>query len=239
MRIVFACVLMIIVAGCTAEQWERATSMLGTAGDGQLDARTVAAGLKEALRVGTQRAVEEASSQGGYLNDPELHISLPGQLGEMADTLRSVGLGGQVDALERRMNRAAEEAAAQAAPVFMEAIAGITFEDARQILTGGETAATDYLRRATSDELRQEYRPVVERHLKSVGVIDLYNRLMDRYQALPLAPAVDFRPRDYVTDEALNGLFSLLAEEERKIRANPAARTTELLRTVFGGNSGS
>lgn len=233
--ILLACAVLIAAPGCRSEQWQNITAGLLSGPAATADTETVAAGLKEALRVGTRRAVEQASSRGGYLNDPDRRISLPGRLGQMADTLRSVGLGGQVEALEEKMNRAAEQAAGRAAPVFIEAITGITFEDARQILSGGETAATDYLRSATADELKRRYEPIMEEHLKSVGAVDLYNRLLNRYQSLPFAPAVEFRPRDYVTQEALDGLFSLLAQEERKIRTNPAARTTELLKRVFGG----
>ena len=232
--ILMACFLLVAAPGCETGQWKEVASRMAGGRGGKLDTETVAAGLRDALRVGTDRAVEEASSRGGYLENSDLRISLPGRLEKMADTLRTVGLGGQVDALEKKMNRAAEDAASEAAPVFIEAISDITFEDARGILTGGETAATDYLREATSGELKRRYRPIVEGHLESVGVIDLYNRLLNRYQSVPLAPELDFRPREYVTEKALDGLFALLAEEEQKIRKDPAARTTALLKRVFG-----
>lgn len=220
--------------GCSGTDWGKVTSgLLG--GQAGLDTETMTAGLKEALQVGIRRAVNRASSEGGYSEQPGLRITLPEKLDKMANALRSVGLGGQVNMLENKMNRAAEEAAAQATPVFIDAIKDMTFADARQILTGPDTAATDYLRRNTTGQLASLYEPIVEKHLRTVGVLDLYNRLHDRYQAVPLVPEVDFKPTNYVTGEALDGLFAMLAQEEQKIRKDPAARTTELLKRVFGG----
>ena len=235
--IVTALLVCAVGAGCAGQDWRQVSSDL-LSGTGQTDTQTIAAGLKEALRVGSQRAVQKASQKGGYLDNPELRIPLPSKVEKMANALRKVGMGGQFDKLERKMNRAAEEAAADAAPVFIDAISEMGIADARQILGGDMTAATDYLREKTSDELRNRYKPIVQEKLQSVGVVDLYNSLHDRYSKLPLAPSVQFTPEDYATDRALDGLFKLLAQEEKRIRQNPAARTTELLKQVFGGSEG-
>ena len=222
-----------LLAGCAAQDWRDVSGGLMTA-SGEPDTRTIAAGLKEALRVGARRTVDNAAREGGYLDSPEIRISLPSEFESMANTLRRIGLGGQLDNLETRMNRAAEKAAAEATPVFIDAISSMSFADARAVLAGGDTAATDYLRDATSGELRTRYSPIVDEHLQDLGVVQLYESLHDRYERIPMVPALEFTPGDYVTDRALDGLFKLLAVEEKKIRENPAARTTALLRRVFG-----
>lgn len=222
-----------LLAGCAGQDWREVSGAL-LADGGEPDTRTVAAGLKEALRVGARRTVDAVSREGGYLDNPEIRIPLPSELESMADALRRVGLSGQLDQLKIRMNRAAEKAAAQATPVFVDAISNMSFADAREVLAGSDTAATDYLRDETSDELRRRYRPIVEAQLQDLGVVELYESLHARYRQIPLVPSLEFTPRDYVTDRALDGLFKLLGDEEKRIRANPAARTTELLRRVFG-----
>jgi hypothetical protein len=195
----------------------------------------IAKGLKEALRVGTGNAVRTTSAPGGFLDDPEIHIPLPGQLGSLSKALRGVGMSSQVDQLEVTMNRAAERAAGEAAPVFLDAIGRMSFDDARQILEGEDTAATQYFRRTTSDPLTTRFRPIVESSMKEVGLVQQYDALVGRFTSLPLAKAPSLDLAGYVTQKALDGLFLVVGEEERKIRADPAARTTDLLRQVFGG----
>lgn len=199
-----------------------------------MSADTIADGLKEALAVGARNAAEAASSEGAYSGNPALRIALPEKLQPVADALRKVGLGGQVDILELKMNQAAEEAAAGAAEVFVGVIQQMTFEDARAILAGGDTAATDYLREKTYDPLKARYAPIVQKHMNSLGAVRKYKELVQQYEALPFTPKVDLDIENYVSEAALDGLFKVLAGEERKIRENPAARTTELLRKVFG-----
>lgn len=223
-----------MVLACESTDLRGLGTLLQRSSDGELTVETVTAGLKEALRVGTENAVEELSTEGGYLQNPELRIGLPEQLQKAADTVRKIGLGGQVDALEQKMNAAAEEAAGQALPIFWDSIKGMTIDDATGILRGGPTAATDYFRQTTYQPLKAEYEPVVQKRMEELGLVRLYNDLLTRYEALPLMPQVDLQLEDYVTDRALDGLYSTVAEEEQKIRENPAARTTELLRTVFG-----
>jgi len=200
-----------------------------------LNAETIAAGLKEALQVGTQRTVDSVSREGGYFENPSIRIPVPEKLEDMAGALRKIGLGGQVDAFQQRMNKAAELAAREAAPVFLEALREMTIQDARDILRGGDTAATDYFRANTADELKRRYLPLVSAEMEKHGVVSLYEDLEARYNKLPLVPRIDYQIEEYVADEALNGLFTVLGHEEKQIRENPAARTTDLLRLVFGG----
>lgn len=207
---------------------------LGGQGRGQLDSGTIVAGLKEALRIGTQNAVRTTSREGGYLENPAIRIPLPERLQGMSDALRKAGFGAQVDRLERRMNLAAEKAAAEAAPVFADALGDMTIADARGILRGGETAATEYFRDNTYSSLKERYMPIVSRQMEQLGLVRLYNDLQTRYNRIPFVPDVSVTLDDYVAEEALDGLFHMLAREETKIRENPAARTTDLLRRVFG-----
>jgi hypothetical protein len=193
-----------------------------------------AAAVREALGVATERAVALASKPGGFLDDPRIHIRPPKTVRRIGNALRAIGMGQQVDELEVGMNRAAERAAREAKPVFTAAIRGMTLEDALAIVRGGDTAATDYFRSATEAQLRARFRPIVADSLSRVGARNQYNALVERYRALPLAQPTTLDLDDYTTKKALDGLFTLLAEEERKIRRDPAKRTTRLLRSVFG-----
>jgi hypothetical protein len=193
-----------------------------------------AAALKEALRVATERAVSSTSRAGGFLDNPKIHIGLPGSLGTMASALRTVGMGAQVDELEVAMNHAAEKATSEATPVFVDAIKGMSFQDASAIVTGGDTAATDYFRKTTSTTLRTRFRPIVEAAMQKVGVAQQYEQLVGRYKSMPFASSPNLDLTSYVTDRTLSGLFTVVGEEEKSIRTNPAARATDLLKQVFG-----
>lgn len=193
------------------------------------------AGLKEALRLATQRAVQSTSQTGGFLDNAKIRIGLPGSLGKMASGLRAVGMGAQVDELEVSMNRAAEKAVGEATPVFVDAIQRMTFQDASAIVTGGDTAATDYFQKTTSDTLRTRFRPIVEQAMQKVGVAQQYEQLVGRYKTtVPFASAPKLDLNGYVTDRTLAGLFTVVGEQEKEIRTNPAARATDLLKQVFG-----
>ena len=207
----------------------------GPGDEGALDESTVIAGIREALRVGTQNTVLSTSRLDGYLGNQLIRIAIPEQLESVASTLRQVGLGGQVDELEIGMNRAAEHAAAEAREVFWNAIAGMTVSDAFGILDGGDTAATEYFRSRTEDALYNRFRPIVQEKMEEVGLSRIYATVAETYNSLPLAGTTQLIDLDeYVTDRALAGLFTVLAQEEQKIRRDPLARTTDLLRKVFG-----
>lgn len=190
--------------------------------------------IREALRVGTERTVDRTGREDGYLGNAMIRIGLPEEFRSAADRLRSFGLGGQVDDLERRMNRAAEAAATEATPIFANAIRDMRPADVFAVIRGEDDAATRYLRDQSEDTLRERYEPVVQKHLGEAGVYRVYQPLRDSYNRLPGLPALDLDLDRYVTDRALDGLFAVLAEEEGRIREDPAARTTQLLREYFG-----
>ena len=229
-------VLMLSLLGCSSIQEDLADILdAGSGGGGGLDEATVAAGIKEALRVGTENTVLSTSRLDGFLGNRLIRIAIPEQLESMASALRQVGLGGQVDELETGMNRAAEMAASEARAVFWDAIKGMTVSDAFGILNGGDTAATEYFRERTQAGLRARFRPIVQGKMDEIGLSRLYATVADTYNSLPMtgtSPLVDLD--EYVTERALSGLFTVLAQEEQKIRRDPLARTTDLLRKVFG-----
>ena len=207
---------------------------MGCAGGGLGGGNRVVDGLKQALSIGTQNAVAQTSQLGGYLDDPAIRIKLPGALDTMAKGLRLVGYGPQIDELYVGMNRAAEKAAGEAADVFLLGIRQMTFSDAMGILNGGDTAATEYFERTTRGTLFQRFEPIVTDKMGEVGVVQDYDALVSRYTALPFTKKPNLDLQDYVTNRALDGLFKVLGDEERKIRTDAAARVTPLLREVFG-----
>jgi len=195
----------------------------------------VIAGLKEALKVSTGKAVALTGRTDGYLKNEAIKILLPPKLQTAGKGLRMIGMGGQVDALEVGMNRAAEQAAPQAKAIFLRAVTKMTFDDARKILSGGnDTAATEYFKRVSSEELTTAFSPVVHRSMLNVGVVRQYNTLMQNPMAAPIANDKSFNIDNYVVGKSLDGLFYMLGEEEKKIRKDPAAQTTALLKEVFG-----
>ena len=199
---------------------------------GLTDAK-IGAGLKEALQVGTQNAVNFTGRLDGYFLNQAIKILLPDNLKSLERGLRAVGYGSQVDEFVLSMNRAAERAAPGAKQIFWDAIGEMTFDDARKILNGTETAATDYFKGKTTDKLAAAFRPVVESAMNEVGVTRQYKELVAGAQAIPFFRLDSFDLDQYVVGKALDGLFRVVADEERKIRTDPAARTTELLREVF------
>jgi uncharacterized protein DUF4197 len=200
----------------------------------QLSDATTSSGLKDALKVATERAVSATSKDGGFLNDPKIRIKLPGKLETMATGLRAVGMGGQVDELEVAMNHAAEKAAGEATPVFVDAIQGMSFEDAAGIVRGNDTAATSYFKKKTTAPLTTKFRPIVDEAMKNVGVTKLYESLVSQYTSTPFASAPKLDLNGYVTERALSGLFTVVGDEEKRIRKDPVARSTDLLKQVFG-----
>src|SRR5262245_58239997 len=195
---------------------------------------TIAAGLREALQIGAERSVARAARPGGFLDDPRVRIPLPPQLDKIGRGLRALGFDSAVDDFEVAMNRAAERAAREAEGPLVAAVAGLRIADARAILWGPDDAATEYLRRASGPALRERFAPVVASAMRSTGVLRAYEELRSRNRALALLKDPTLDLERYVTDETLDGLFTLIREEERRIRNDPAARTTDLLRAVFG-----
>lgn len=206
---------------------------IGDSGTGSLSDAEIGSGLREALKVGTERLVAELGKKGGFYDDPQVHIPLPGPLREAQSTLKRFGLSGMADDLERRLNRAAEEATPKARKLFWNAISRMSLTDARKILNGPDNAATEYFRTRMTKPLKAEFRPIVDRSLADVGAIKSYDALMGRYEKLPFVPDAKSDLVGYVLDKAIDGIFLYLGKEEAAIRKNPAKRTTALLRKVF------
>ena len=210
-------------------------AIAGTTGSAAAGNSDAAAGLKEALAVGTGNAVQALSKTDGYLGDAAVRILLPGKLQTAADILKKAGYQKEVDDLTLSMNRAAEAAAPKAKPIFENAVKAMSFEDARKILAGNNTAATEYFKSKTSGQLTEAFTPAVSDSMKQVGVARAYKALTDRYASMVPFGKMDGLDLDrYVTQKAVDGLFVKIGQEESKIRTNPAARTTELLKSVFG-----
>lgn len=195
---------------------------------------TMVSGLKEALSIGTENAVRSVSRTDGYFGNQAIKILMPGELQKVADILKKVGYQKEVDAFILSMNRAAEKSAPQAASIFGGAVKEMTFEDARGILSGGDTAATEYFKRKTHDKLYSAFKPIVSSSVNEVGATRAYKEMMGKYETVPLMKKESMDLDHYVTDKALDGLFYMVGQEEKKIRTDPAARVTDLLKTVFG-----
>lgn len=219
------------MAGCTTQELQGAFDR--AFGATPLSTDEVARGLKEALITGIGKGADSASRTDGYLKNALIAIAFPEDARRAEEALRKIGLGSQVDRFVVALNRGAEEAAAGAKPIFMDAIRSMTIQDAWGILNGPENAATDYLRRTTYKSLYTAFEPVVARSLDNVSATRYYGEIVSRYNRIPLVEPVNPDLNDYATTKAIDGLFTLVAQEERNIRENPVARTTELLRKVF------
>ncbi len=206
-----------------------------TAAASALSQDEISAGLKEALDVGVDRAIAYLGQDGGFLDDPQVKIPLPSMLQQLEMGLRTMGKGDLADEFVATMNHAAEQAVPKTAGIFGEAIGKMTLEDARAILDGPDDAATEYLRQNSSEQLSAAILPVVEEATEKAGVTSAYKQLVGGSGML--GGFMDSSSLDldrYVTDKTLDGLFVKLAQEEKLIRQNPAARSTELLKEVFG-----
>jgi hypothetical protein len=199
-----------------------------------LSSEDAAGGLHAALSQGIDTAVAQLGKPGGFLNDPKVAIPLPPALDKADRTMRMVGMSGEADELRATMNHAAENAVAQAKPVFRQALHNMTLSDAKTILTGGDTAGTDYFRRTTSAQLAQRFRPVVAGATARLRLAEEYDRVAGKAAQFGLIDSRDANLDDYVTAKALDGLFSRMADEERAIRRNPLGQASALIRKVFG-----
>lgn len=192
-------------------------------------------GLKEALSIGIENTVQILGRPDGYFRNELIKILLPPQFKTVERAMRLAGMSGLLDQFVQSMNRAAEAAAPFAKDIFVSAIKQITFDDARRILTGSDTAATEFFQTKTSSKLGELFKPVVQKAMSEVGVTNQYQILTSRLKMIPFVKAESLDLDQYVVDQAMKGLFFTLGEEEKKIRTNPAARVTSLLREVFGG----
>lgn len=193
-------------------------------------------GLKQALTVGSQNASGSASKIDGYFKNPSIKIPFPPQAQKMESKLRSIGMNKQVDDFILTINRAAEEAAKDAAPVFVNAVKGMTITDGLSILKGNDTAATNFLRKATTIELHDKFKPIILAAIQKVEVTKYWNPLASSYNHIPFVEPINPDLEEYITQRGLQGLFLLVSQEETKIRKDPAARVTDLLKKVFGNH---
>ncbi len=201
---------------------------------GGLSNADIASGLKEALSIGAKNASNRLSITDGFFKNAVIKILLPKEAQQVEKTLRSIGMGSVVDKAILSMNRAAEDAAKQAAPIFINAITSITIQDGLNILQGGNNAATNYLKGRTTAALTTAFAPVIQKSLNKVGAPDIWKTVFSTYNRVSVNK-VNPDLTGYVTERALNGLFVTIADEETKIRNNPAAQVTGLLQKVFGG----
>jgi hypothetical protein len=191
--------------------------------------------LREALRLGTDRAVDLGGTLNGFFLNQAIKILLPPPIQKFEKGLRLVGLGKKLDEFIRSMNQAAERATPAARTIFKDAILAINFDDARKILMGGDTAATDYFKGKTSEKLAAAFQPEIETAMAETAVVKKYKQFEKNLNALSLGRGQQIDLVAYVLGKTMDGIFYLVGQEERKIRTDPAARTTELLRAVFGG----
>jgi len=203
---------------------------------GKLSNDDIVKGLKEALKVGSRNSAAKASQEDGYFKNPMIKIPFPEEAEEMKSTLINMGMRRQVDEFVLTMNRAAEDAAKKAAPVFLNAITKMTIKDGVNILKGKDDAATQYLKTNTSVQLKKEFLPIVKESINKVQVTKYWNPLITSYNKIPFVKKLNPDLEDYVTQKAIDGLFMLVAQEEYKIRKDPAARVTDILKKVFGKN---
>jgi len=213
---------------------KKAGGLLNKAKGGSLSNDDIVAGLKEALSLGAQNGANKLSSVDGFFANAAIKVLMPPEAQKVEKTLRSAGMGKLVDDAILSMNRAAEEASKSAAPIFVDAVKTMSFQDALGILRGSDTAATSYLKGKTTTALTTAFRPVIESALEKTGATKHWKTVMDAYNKIPLVSKVNPDLSGYVTDKALTGMFFQVATEEQKIRKDPAARVTETLKKVFG-----
>ncbi len=194
----------------------------------------IANGLREALEMGISKQVKKLTQTDGFYKNELVKILLPEELQKVDKTLRDVGLGNLADEGLKVLNRAAEDAVGEATPIFVNAVKGIDFEDAKKILMGGEDAATRYLNQNTKSALYEKFNPIIQQSFQKVGADQIWKGLIDRYNNLPLTSKVNPDLTDYATQEALKGVYTMIAVEEKEIRTKVSARSTALLRKVFG-----
>lgn len=230
----FLTLLLLCISAASFGQLDQLKKGLGLGSSSDLSDSKVASGLKEALRVGAENSVKLTGRTDGYFGNQAIKILLPKNLRPLEKGLGAMGYQPKIDAFVLSMNRAAEAAAPSARKIFTDAILAMSFEDARKILSGNDTAATDYFKSKTTHQLTAAFTPVVNKTMDANGVTQQYNALSGQLKSIPFMKSEDLDINRYVVGKALDGLFYMLAQEEKKIRTDPAARTTDLLKQVFG-----
>jgi hypothetical protein len=221
------------------EKGSSAIKSLGLTGDkgtgsiAGLSLDEIAAGLKQALQVGSENVVNQLSAAGGFNKDTNIHIPLPKSLATVQKALDKIGYSSFTDDLELKLNRAAEAATPKAKSLFLDAISAMSFEDAREILDGADDAATNYFKEKMTPGLAKEMKPVIDDTLSQVGAIQSYDNMMGKYKSIPFVPDVKSDLTKHVVEKGMDGIFHYMAQEEKAIRQDPVKRTTQLLQKVF------
>ncbi|KHK63917.1 MULTISPECIES: DUF4197 domain-containing protein [Pseudomonas] len=201
---------------------------------GDLSQKDATGGLKDALTQGAQVAVKQLGAPGGFSNNPDVKIELPGKLGKVAGKMKAFGMGEQVDQLETSMNQAAEAAVVQAQPILVDAVKNMSVADAKGILSGGNDSATQYLNKSSREQIRAKFLPIVKQATDKVGLAQKYNAFAGQAATFGVLDAKSANIENYVTEQALDGLFEMIGKQEATIRQNPAAAATSLAKKVFG-----
>lgn len=237
--VVFATVMLLLTDPVAAQtDWlKRGKEMLGTATKSPATTNNtdqISAGLKEALRVGSKSVIDQLGQVDGFNADPAIHIPLPKSFTTVQSTLKPLGMSYLLDDLELKLNRAAEQASSKAKELFVSSIDQMTLDDVMAIYNGPPDAATRYFQGKMSEPLAVAMRPIVDQTLNEAGAVEAYDNVIGQYRTMPFVPNVKADLSAYVVEQGMNGIFHYLAREEAAIRQNPAKRTTELLKTVFG-----
>jgi len=193
----------------------------------------IAEGLRQALNKGIDKQVSRLTQEDGFFKNELVKIALPAELQKVDKTLRDIGLGNLADEGLKVLNRAAEDAVGEATPIFVNAVKGITFNDAKNILLGSDDAATNYLMGQTETDLYKKFSPIIKNSFQKVGADRVWSNLITKYNSIPLTSSVNPDLTDYVTQEALTGVYTMIAVEEKEIRNKASSRTTDLLKKVF------
>ncbi|SCW97857.1 MULTISPECIES: DUF4197 domain-containing protein [unclassified Pseudomonas] len=201
---------------------------------GDLSQKDATGGLKDALTQGAQVAVKQLGTPGGFSNNPDVKIELPGKLGKVASKMKAFGMGEQVDQLETSMNQAAEAAVVQAQPILVNAVKNMSVSDAKGILSGGNDSATQYLNKSSREQIRAKFLPIVKQATDKVGLAQKYNAFAGQAATFGVLDTKSANIENYVTEQALDGLFEMIGKQEATIRQNPAAAATSLAKKVFG-----
>jgi hypothetical protein len=237
-KLLLAGALMISVSSCQSQNFgnilKQANDVLGGTTSGALTTEEIGRGLKEALTVGIKNSSSQASALDGYLGNQTIKLLFPPEAQKVEQKLRDIGLGGECDKFITALNRGAEKAAEKAVPVFVDAITQMTIQDALGILRGEKNAATNYLKRTSSVALMNAFAPIMQDAINSTGATKLYGDIANTYNKIPFQQKINPDLQQYATQKAIDGLFLLVAQEEQKIRDNPAARVSDILKRVFG-----
>jgi hypothetical protein len=232
-RSLIAASIFLCAVSTASAQVEQLSKAIGLGSTTQLGDAKIASGLKEALKVGAENAVKLTGKTDGYYRNDAIKILMPKNVRSLEKGLRALGGGAKIDEFELSMNRAAESAAPEARKIFADAILKMGIDDARKILNGSDTAATDYFKSKTTGELTIAFRPIVEQSMEKFTVTQQWNSLVGQFQSIPFAKSPSIDINQYVVGKALDGFFFMLGQEEKKIRTDPAARVTTLLKQVF------